>query len=57
MGQLLILLCLKFEALNALKLHLLESYYNKCNAHFDVQELLLQFWTERHKMWQEYGEA
>ena len=31
--------------------------YNKHNAHFDVQVLLLQFWTERHEMWQEYGEA
>ena len=31
--------------------------YNKRNAHFEVQELLLQFWTERHKKWQEYGEA
>ena len=25
--------------------------------HFDVQESLLQFWTERHETWQEYGEA
>ena len=33
------------------------SYYNKRNAHFDVQELLFQFWTERRKSWQEYGEA
>ena len=33
------------------------SYYNKRNAHFDVQELLLQFWTERRETWQEYGEA
>ena len=33
------------------------SYYNKCNAHFDVQELLLQFWMERRETWQEYGEA
>ena len=34
-----------------------QSYYNKCNAHFNVYELLLQFWTERHETWQEYGEA
>ena len=33
------------------------SYYNKRNAHFDVQELLFQFWTERRETWQEYGEA
>ena len=33
------------------------SYYNKRNAHFDVQELLLQFCTERRETWQEYGEA
>ena len=33
------------------------SYYNKRNAHFDVQEFLLQFQRERHEMWQEYGEA
>ena len=33
------------------------SYYNKRNAHFDVQELLLPIWTERHEIWQEYGEA
>ena len=39
------------------RLHLKASYYNKRNTHFDVQELLLQFWTERHKTWQEYGEA
>ena len=31
--------------------------YNKRNAHFDVQELLLQFWTEHHETWQKYGEA
>ena len=30
---------------------------NKRNAHIDGQELLLQFWTERHETWQEYGEA
>ena len=34
-----------------------KSYYNKRNAHFDVQQLLLQFWTERRETWQEYGEA
>ena len=33
------------------------SYYNKRNAHFDVQESLLQFRTERRETWQEYGEA
>ena len=33
------------------------SYYNKRNSHFDVQELLFQFWTERRETWQEYGEA
>ena len=33
------------------------TYYNKRNTHFDVQELLLQFWAERHETWQEYGEA
>ena len=33
------------------------SYYNKRNAHFDIQEILLQFWTERRETWQEYGEA
>ena len=33
------------------------SYYNKRNAHFDVQELLLQFWTERRETWQEYRDA
>ena len=35
----------------------LVSYYNKRNAHFDVQELLLHFWTERRETWQEYGDA
>ena len=25
------------------------SYYNKRNAHFDVQELLFQFWTEHRE--------
>ena len=33
------------------------SYYDKCNTHFDVQELLLQFWTERHETWYDYEEA
>ena len=30
-----------------------ESCYNKCNTHFDVQELLLQFWMEHHETWQD----
>ena len=25
------------------------SYYNKRNAHFDVRDILLHFWTEHHK--------
>ena len=25
--------------------------YNKHNAHFDVWDILLQFWMERHETW------
>ena len=38
-------------------LYIYISYYNKRNAHFNVQELLLQFWTKRYETWQECGEA
>ena len=38
-------------------MNIVQSYYNKRNAHFDVQQLLLQFWTKRRETWQEYGEA
>ena len=34
-----------------------ESYYNKRNAHFDVQELLLRFWAEHRETWQVCGAA
>ena len=43
--------------LYAARAHSNISYYNKRNAHFDVQELLLQFWAEHRETWQEYGEA